>query len=78
MYRSNEALLVRVVTQCPPDLADQHVEVAFDDEDVRPDLTEQVGFRHDVRALLDKRTQHRKRLWRQVDRLATAGQLPRL
>ena len=51
MHSPDEARLLRVVVQRPPDLADQHVEVAFDDEDIRPDLAKEVGLRHDVRPL---------------------------
>src|SRR4030095_14168762 len=41
VHSPDEARLLRVVAQRPPDLADQHVEIAFDDEDIRPDLAKE-------------------------------------
>ena len=51
VHGSDEPRLLRVIVQRPPNLADQHVQIAIDDEDIGPDLAEQIGLRHDVRPL---------------------------
>ena len=44
VHSPDEARLLRVVAQRPPDLADQHVEIAFDDEDIRPIWPKRSAF----------------------------------
>ena len=60
---SDELRRLSILRDRPSNFADEHVQIAVDDEGVWPDLAEQIGLWNHVRPLGDERTQQVERLW---------------
>src|SRR5882762_9500027 len=67
---------VRSITQNLPEVEDVPGQIAFLDENTRPDLFEQLFFFDDVPGLLDQNKEGFQVLWRERDGLAVAQQNP--
>src|SRR5262245_61363199 len=78
MNRSDKTLRLRVIVYRAPYFADEDVEIRVDDEHLRPNLAEKLGFRHDVRSLDQKDVEDGKSLRRQMNILAVAHELARV
>ena len=60
---SDELRRLSILRDRPSNFADEHVQIAVDDEGVGPDLAEQIGLWNYVRTPGDERTQQIERLW---------------